>query len=188
MIVLRLVVCAALLLLTTVTSFSQSTYKRSDWPHWSAVGDCQSTRVVVLTRDSQTPIAWRDHSTKCEVAHGTWSDPYDGSVVNDPLKIDVDHVVPLQWAHEHGGASWTRERKRAYANDTLYVGHLASVSATLNRQKGARGPSQWAPPVESRRCAYAHRWAAILVMWDLRPGDDDREALRRMFATCTGVP
>ena len=160
-------------------------YRREDWPHWAQserVG-CGTVRHEVLIRDST-----RQHEVaevkQCDVSLGTWIDPYSKTELVDLRVIDVDHVVPLRWAALHGGAAWGVDRRRAYANDVSYSGHLLAVSASLNRQKGARGPAAWRPPNPGAWCGYALRWTAILVVWELRPGDDDREALRTMLATC----
>ena len=46
-------------------------------------------------------------------------------------------MVPLKEAHESGTANWSRERKRAYANDLDDPDTLIAVDRRLNRQKGA---------------------------------------------------
>ena len=53
----------------------------------------------------------------CRVVLGNWDDPYSGRTITDPTKLDIDHMVLLKEAHESGAANWSRERKRAYAND-----------------------------------------------------------------------
>ncbi|WP_020411235.1 MULTISPECIES: hypothetical protein [Microbulbifer] len=36
---------------------------------------------------------------------GLWLDPYTGNFYTLASDLDVEHIVPLSWAHEHGGAN-----------------------------------------------------------------------------------
>ena len=66
---------------------------------------------------------------------GSWNDPYSGRTITDATKLDIDHMVPLKEAHQSGAAFWSRERKRAYANDLDDPDTLIAVDRRLNRQK-----------------------------------------------------
>ena len=157
-------------------------YVRTAWPHWvrSERVPCRDVRTEVLIRDGDPAVT----DQGCKVYAGAWVDAYSHEVLTEPAEIDVDHMVPLRWAHEHGGAYWPAEKKRRYANDLAYVGHLVVTSAHLNRQKGARGPADWAPPAPGRWCDYGRHWAVVLVIWDLRPVERDREAIARLVTAC----
>ena len=72
---------------------------------------------------------------------GSWNDPYSGSTITDATKLDIDHMVPLKEAHQSDAANWSRERKRAYANDLDDPDTLIAVDRRLNRQKGAKDPA-----------------------------------------------
>ncbi len=50
-------------------------------------------------------------------------------------------MVPLKEAHQSGAANWSRERKKAYANDLDDPDTLIAVDRRLNRQKGAKDPA-----------------------------------------------
>ncbi|MGM0953782.1 MAG: HNH endonuclease family protein [Pseudomonadota bacterium] len=56
--------------------------------------------------------------------------------MHDASKIDIDHVVPLKWAWQHGANKWTKEKRERFANDPR---NLWSVELSLNSQKGAKG-------------------------------------------------
>ena len=77
---------------------------------------------------------------------GSCNDPYSGRTITDATKLDIDHMVPLKEAHQSGAGNWSRERKRAYANDLDDPDTLIAVDRRLNRQKGAKDPAEWLPP------------------------------------------
>lgn len=120
----------------------------------------------------------------CDVIAGAWIDRYTGQRVTDPAKLDVDHIVPLANANASGGASWTRQRKRAYANDLQRVDALVAVTASVNRSKGSRSPDSWRPPNRSSWCWYATAWVTVKVTWDLAVTPAERSALSDMLSTC----
>ena len=63
---------------------------------------------------------------------GSW-DPYSGRTITDATKLDIDHMVPLKEAHQSGAANWSRECKRAYANDLDDPERLVAVDLRLTR-------------------------------------------------------
>jgi 5-methylcytosine-specific restriction endonuclease McrA len=147
-------------------------YDRDDWRHWiDADQDGQSTRDEVLQDEASGFGASRE-----------WLCPYTGHVFEDPSKLDVDHMIPLKYAHDHGGADWNPERKQEYANDLSHTDHLMAVSASANRQKGARGPAQWMPEVN--KCEYALAWTGVARRWGLEIPDADAVRLLIAMGEC----
>jgi len=144
-------------------------YDRRDWRHWiDEDRDCQNTRTEVLIRDALSVVmATRSDGRQCAVQSGVWVDPFSGDTIRDPRGLDVDHVVPLQNAHLAGAWSWDSARRREYANDMADPQHLLAVTASLNRQKGAKGPDQWLPPNPDFSCSYIAAWRAIKRRWRL---------------------
>ncbi len=158
-------------------------YSRSDWKHWvDADKDCQDARQEVLVRDTRSDLGFKT-DRKCKVISGLWNGLYGGTPFTDPSNLDVDHVVPLKNAHMSGGWMWDAETKEAYAND-LSPGHLLAVSASLNRQKGAKGPEGWMPPRVEFWCSYARLWEIVKDRWDLTMTVKEHWALEEMKATC----
>ena len=77
-------------------------YDRHDWKHWTdADGDCQDARNEALVAESQTAVSYNT-DRRCRVASGEWLAPCTGTIVTDPSKLDVDHMVPLGNAHLSG--------------------------------------------------------------------------------------
>ena len=159
-------------------------YDRDDWRHWTdADGDCQDTRQEVLIAESLVPVTFTDEGA-CRVATGSWTGPYTGDVLEEPGKLDVDHMVPLANAHLSGGYRWSAERKELYANSLSYPGHLVATTAAANRSKGAKGPEEWRPPDRTYWCRYAMDWVAIKREWDLTATRAEAAALREMLTGC----
>lgn len=141
-----------------------SLYNRADWPHWiDADGDCQDTRAEVLIRDSQVPVKFK-RNKGCSVSHGSWLDPYTGQRFDKASDLDIDHIVPLAWAHGHGASGWTRAQKRAFAND---MDNLLAVDAGANREKGAKGPDDWMPALATFRCKYVISFVGLTRKYGL---------------------
>ena len=159
-------------------------YDRDQWRHWiDADGDCQDTRQEVLIAESTTQVTFKS-ARKCRVASGTWDGPFTGRQFSDPSTLDIDHMVPLKNAHLSGGWDWDRAKKRRFANDLSYDGHLNAVLDSENSRKGSRGPEHWEPPDQSYWCEYAIHWIKIKVDWDLTATDRELAALKEMLDTC----
>ena len=159
-------------------------YDRRQWRHWvDADGDCQDARQEVLVEESVGIIIFTDVD-QCRVASGRWVAPFTGTVVTDPSKLDIDHLVPLANAHRSGGHAWDADRKRAYANDLSDAAHLVAVTASANRSKGARGPEAWQPPDESYWCQYGRDWIAVKAEWELTVTPAEFKALGGILETC----
>jgi len=137
----------------------------------------------VLIVESVEEVAFKT-AKRCQVATGEWLDPYTGITVTDATTLDVDHMVPLKNAHDSGGWAWGKDRKAAYANEMVYADHLIAVTASANRQKGAKGPEGWKPANQDYWCGYAVDWVQIKVNWELSVTKAEWAALQEMLKTC----
>lgn len=160
-------------------------YDRGEWRHWTDEDrDCQDARQEVLIEESASPVTYKD-SDECRVAEGEWDGPYTGERFTDPSDLDVDHMVPLGNAHRSGGWLWSESRRRDYANDLSYPGHLIAVQNSANRAKGADGPEEWRPPDRDYWCQYATDWITIKNTWKLTATEAEAASLSEMLNTCT---
>lgn len=156
-------------------------YDREDWPHWiDSDGDCQNTRAEQLIAASTVPVTFK--KTKgCVVMHGRWYDPYSGKTFALASKLDVDHIVPLLEAHRSGGSNWSKHDKRDFANDPE---NLLVVSASENRQKGARDPSEWMPDDLDYHCDYLKLWLKVKSKYQLAMDEKEEKAINSKLANC----
>jgi hypothetical protein len=145
-------------------------YERSAFGHgWDdSDGDCQNSRAEALIAQSSTDVRFADER-RCRVVTGRWISPFTGRVIQNASEIDIDHVVPLKWAWDHGANTWSRDKREKFANDPV---NLWSVELSLNRQKGAKGPEEWLPP--AGQCGYVARFVRITKQYGLKP--DPQEA------------
>lgn len=156
-------------------------YDRDDWPHWmDADGDCQDTRAEVLIEASRGIVTFREQAA-CNVSTGLWRDSYTGQEHRRARELEIDHLVPLRWAHGHGGDRWTRRQKETFAND---MSNLVPTAAAVNAEKGAKGPDAWLPPLVSYRCEYLERFVGIVGKYGLQFVEVEREALAGELVKC----
>lgn len=166
-------------------------YDRALFEHWADVdGDGCDSREQVL-RDESTDKPQVD-PYRCKVIAGHWRSAYDGVESDDPTDFDIDHVVALKEAWDSGAWAWPSERRKAYANDTSDPRTLRAVSASSNRTKSDKDPSNWVPPDKSMLCTYLSDWISIKARWGLSMDPSEagyiRKQLRARCATATIAP
>ncbi len=155
-------------------------YNRGDWSHWEDFdSDCQNTRHELLIDTSEVAVTFT-RANNCTVSTGQWLDPYTGDSYTLASDLDIDHVIPLKYAHDHGGAVWSAFVKMLFANDPE---NLLAVDDVENSSKSARGPSEYMPPDKSFHCEYARKWQFISTKYDLELDLQDREVINQ---SCTG--
>lgn len=162
-------------------SEAAQSYNRKNWKHWiDADRDCQNTRHEILIRDSNAPVLFKS-GRSCKVVGGEWYGPYTGKVFISAKEMDIDHIVPLKHAYSTGGSSWSREDKKRFAND---YDNLLAVDKSANRQKGAKGPSEWMPSNQTYWCEYGQRWRSVKDKYGLIISNSEEQALNRMEQHC----
>lgn len=163
------------------SELSDQGYNRDDWSHWlDSDGDCMNTRHEVLLAQSKGNVLLS--SDGCRVLSGVCTGPYTGTRYQNPSELDIDHVIPLAWAHAHGGAVWSSAKKAAFANDPV---NLLAVDDGLNQSKGARGPSDWLPTNPGYVCVYLFRWVRVLSAYpDLSLTDNESRQFSQDLSRC----
>ncbi len=135
-------------------------------------GDCINTRHELLMDQSTSTI--ETGSNHCSVIQGRWHDPYTGKTFYLASDVDIDHLVPLKWAWDHGASEWTDEKRKQFANDER---NLFVVQASENRKKGAKGPQDWMPSDESFHCQYVTRFIRVVEIYGLVLSDTEMQAI-----------
>lgn len=161
-------------------------YDRADWKQWTDA-DCQDARREVLVAESRTDVGFQPDRQR-RVATGEWVALYTNTVVTDPGRLDIDHMVPLGNAHRSGAWKWPPEQKERYAHFLDDPEHLVAVTAGGNRSKVARGPLQWKPADQGYWCQYAIDWISIKSAWNLTLTEPELKGLNQMLYTCDEPP
>lgn len=142
----------------------QSTgYSRDFFPTWSSTRGGCDVRDEVLIDESNTPVRY---GSGCSITSGLWISIYDTRTLTDPSDVDIDHVVPLKEAWDSGAWSWTPARRVAYSNDLSDDRTLIAVSASSNRSKADKDPSNWLPQAGDV-CRYLGDWVSVKARWGL---------------------
>lgn len=172
-------------------------YNRDEWDHWASKAgkngkSCWTVREEVLYRQAETGTAilkdkngkeTTDYSKACEITGGAWKDPYSGATIKKPKELDIDHMIPLKYAAQTGGQSWSQTKKGHYANDEDGT-HLIAVKASENRSKADKGPSAWKPTNKAYHCDYAKSWIEVANKYELALPKADVKELQSMLKTC----
>ena len=151
-------------------------YDRDDWDGgWAdADGDCQGTRAETLIIESLVEVGLDD----CRVVSGLWADVWTGERFLAASALHIDHHVPLRNAHVSGGGGWDAARRARFFND---LDNLNAVGAGTNLEKGARGPSEWRPPLRASWRQYAEQWIAVKEKHGLSFTQAELQALDEML-------
>ena len=161
-----------------VSSEVDSGYSRDLFRHWiDASGDgCDTREEVLITERISGSVSG------CRVAGGRWRSLYDGAVTSNPSSFDVDHMVPLKEAWDSGAWRWSAGTREDYANDLGYANSLIAVTASSNRSKSDRDPTEWLPALA--RCSYAKYWIGVKYRWRLSVDPVEKSTLTRILASC----
>lgn len=156
-------------------------YRRRDYiDYWVDIdGDCRNLRHEMLMRQSLEEVVFKN-THNCIVEKGLWVDPYTNKSMRLASDLDVDHVIPLAYAHHSGGLGWSKSEKRKFAMDEM---NLLLVDDGENNRKGARGPSQYLP-IESFHCNYAEIWQTVSEKYNLELPVFDQRTLTSILNRC----
>lgn len=162
-------------------------YQRGKFPHWiDEDSDTCDTRKEVLITEAVQPVTV---TGVCMITNGSWWSYYDAKDVTEARGLDIDHLVPLAEAWDSGASTWTRDRRRAYANDLGDEHSLVAVTAATNRSKADQDPFSWMPPSPDARCRYIIDWTIVKTRWSLNVDGPERQALlSNAFGCDAGFP
>lgn len=141
--------------------------------------DCQSTRQEMLILTSRAEVKYTN-PRNCVVRTGEWFDEYTGKTFKVAVQVDVDHVIPLMYAHVHGGDRWEPGKKLQFANDPM---NIMLVEKREIRRKSQRGPDRYLPR-EEFQCEYVALWEAIANKYDLILNTRDRAEISKIKRDC----
>ncbi|MFT7712343.1 HNH endonuclease family protein [Clavibacter tessellarius] len=144
-------------------------------------------RNDVLARDL-TAVTYTKTDPVCTVATGHLTDAYTGRSIDftrgkaTSAAVQIDHLVPLGWAWQHGAAGWTGDRREQLATD---FNNLQAVDGPTNEAKSDQGPATWLPPAAGYDCLYVTRFSYVLSTYELTIDDADRAAIDTTLSSCS---
>lgn len=153
-------------------------------------GNGCDTRNDILKRDFESYVVFRGD---CEVQTGVLNDPYTGTTIDfthtnafgkntgDSQAVQIDHMIPLNWAWQNGAESWDQDTRILFANDPI---NLKAVEGKQNSSKSDQGPSTWWPAAQSYHCTYAVEFTSVLQKYELTIPVADQQALVATLASC----
>lgn len=157
-------------------------YDREAWPHWLDVdGNGRNTRHDMLVATSEVPVTFTSSSERT-VDTGKWYCPYSDKYWFKASDLDNDHIVPLAWAHGHGGQYWDESTRAIFANDVEH--NLLLVEDNLNQSKGAKSPDEWLPPNHKFRCTYIAMFDFVVQKYGLKYTPAEKRTINRMLTAC----
>ncbi len=143
------------------------------------------TRNDILRRD----LAAADFvaGSRCQVAGGTFREPYTGHTVafrrgaQTSAAVQIDHVVALGDAWQKGAQQLTARQREHLANDPL---NLIAVDGPANQDKSASDAATWLPPNKAFRCHYVARQISVKAAYRLWVTPAEKEAMKRILRSC----
>lgn len=158
-------------------------YRRADfgdgWAYDHVTG-CNTRERVLADESLAVPIV----DDRCKPLSGRWVSLYDGVATSTPADLEIDHLVPLAEAWRSGAATWTPDRRLAFANDLSDPNTLVAVTSRTNRSKSDSPPQDWLPPDPGARCPYVQRWVEVKARWDLSVTTPEKATLATVLAGC----
>ncbi len=142
------------------------------WPDKD--GDCQNMRHELLERFSTIPVRYKEEDA-CKVETGKWISPFTGEVIYAAKLIDIDHVVPLKWAWDHGAYQWSVAMRKDFNYDDK---NLLVVESRLNSQKGAKGIDKWLP--SENQCEYIVRFIRVMKTYRLELNSSENKHFQQV--------
>ena len=132
------------------------------------------TRNDILVRDLTNTTVDTDG---CTVLSGTLNDSYTGDTIEfargkKSSAVQIDHMVPLSYAWNHGADTWTDAQREAFANDPQ---NLRAVDGPANMSKSDQGPSEWLPENTSIQCQYTQDFVQVATKYNLHVSDADAQ-------------
>jgi hypothetical protein len=157
-------------------------YDRDLFRHWiDADGDgCNTRREVLIAEARVKPTITGD----CDLVGGEWYSVYDQVTTTDPSDFDVDHFIPLKEAWDSGAYAWSSDKRKEFANDLGFGGSLIAVTASSNRSKSDRDPTDWLPSNSGYHCSYVTTWVKVKIRWGLTVDSAELATIKEFGKSC----
>jgi len=145
-------------------------YKRAKFQKsgWSTKGGMTIRHQILAARAMGKFILYDNGSSK-KVVLGTWRDEMTGLVyrAENPFRLlEIDHLIPLKWAWDHGAENWDYAKRNKFANDRRF---LLITAKSVNGSKSEKGADLYLPINRDLACTYLVKFQEGVMEYDLKP-------------------
>ena len=146
-----------------------SIFMRKEHKNWiDADKDGLTTRQEVLFRDSISSTIVKSEKGTISI-QGKWKCKYTNKLITQASQLDIDHIVPINYARNNKVGLWSQARFTEFAND---LSNLVAVEGSINREKGDRSIAEWLPPKNKQW--YKRRFREVCQKWNIRCKDSKK--------------
>jgi len=185
--IVGVLVIGLLVLLITLDTAYCAEYKRELFRHWSDLDnnglDSRQDTLVIQSLADKTQEVHMVIVMDNKVIDGVWVCPYTGEIVYTPSDLDIDHIVPLKYAWEHGAEKWNNIEREIFANDPE---NLLVTRDYVNQAKGAAGPDEWLPPNSSYIKTYIDKFIKVCDVYKLECNKQQLLDIRKEYEHVRG--
>lgn len=105
-----------------------------------------------------------------------YQDPYTNEEGHNYDNYEYDHIIPINYVHQHGGYKWSEEQKNEYYYN---LDNGVCVNTHDNRTKSDSGPSEWMPRCNQKW--YCYKWLEIAVKYDITISQEDYDTICKIL-------
>jgi hypothetical protein len=160
----------------SIPQHSTKAFDAQEWPHFSAVTGTGFNVDQFFLKATSEEVTINNQDNM--IIQGLWRCPFSLRAMRTQNEFAVSHIVPIEYAHDNGGANFSLAKKTEFANDfeNLIVTHK---SIAIQRQ---RAEGMWLP--EENRCWYLKRFDRMMKKYKLSYPVNDINLITRLRATC----
>ena len=147
-----------------------------------SIQGCLDLRNLMFLVQANSDAVTRSKD-ECQILSGYWFDIYSGKTYQHTKNLDIDFIVPLNWAYDHGGKFWDAMEVYNFVNDRSNL--LVASKESINEKSG-RGVFNWLPEKVQFRCTYILYWEFVLNKYpELKLEENELKNFENLIDSCS---
>lgn len=171
---------------------TKNKFNSSDWAHFIPVNNkntCFSMKDNILNNEAvhgsiKLQDEYRNNTNNinkaCSISSGSWVDSYTGDIIHND-NATLDYVIPLEYANNNGGATWSKDKKKQFSNDEE---NLSVVSSKSKKDRDGKTVSKWTSKTGTTQCEFSRKYINVLYKYSLSVSSKDKQALSTQLMKC----
>ena len=152
---------------------------KASYKHWVKIqGECDTRETILIQQGKSVQV-----NDKCKPISGEWTDQYTGNTIPDSNSVMIDHIVPIEYVNNHGGAEWDEAKKESFANDLQNLA-TTSIEESNNKLSSGYDISSYKPSRQEYTCYYASTWVDMAEKYGFSITVNDRDAIKSGLNFC----